>query len=68
MTAAVVGVIASLAIAFGRNVLFPGGLGQPDLSNLAIAVLALVLLTMTRVDVLWVIAGGALAGLALGFV
>jgi chromate transporter len=68
MTAAVVGVIASLAIAFGRNVLFAEGLDRPDLSNLAIAIVALLLLTMTRVDVLWVIAGGALAGLALGFV
>jgi chromate transporter len=68
MTAAVVGVIASLAIAFGRNVLFAEGLDRPDLSNLVIAIVALLLLTMTRVDVLWVIAGGALAGLALGFV
>jgi chromate transporter len=68
MTAAVVGVIASLAIAFGRNVLFPDGLDQPDPSNLAIAAAAFVLLTTTRVDVLWVIAGGALAGLAFGFV
>ncbi len=30
LTAAVVGVIASLAVAFGGSVLFPAGLGQPD--------------------------------------
>ena len=30
MTAAVVGVIGSLAIAFGRNILFPAGLAAPD--------------------------------------
>ena len=32
ITAAVVGVIASLAIAFGRSVLFPEGIGRPDIS------------------------------------
>jgi chromate transporter len=67
ITAAVVGVIASLAIAFGRGVLFPDGLAQPNLSAVAIAAAAFAVLTLTRVDVAWVIAGGALAGLALGF-
>jgi chromate transporter len=67
ITAAVVGVIASLAIAFGRGVLFPDGVAQPNLSALAIAATAFAVLTLTRVDVAWVIAGGALAGLALGF-
>jgi chromate transporter len=66
VTAAVVGVIGSLAIAFGRGVLFPDGVDAPAWGAIAIAALALVLLEWTRVDVLWVIAGGALAGLALG--
>jgi len=66
ITAAVVGVIGSLAIAFGRNVLFPEGLSSPSWGAIAIALAALVALERTRVDVLWVIASGALAGLLLG--
>jgi chromate transporter len=68
MTAAVVGVIGSLAIAFGRNVLFPTGLGAPDWAAIGIAIAAFVLLQWTRVDAIWVIAGGAAAGLLLAFV
>jgi len=68
MTAAVVGVIGSLAIAFGRNVMFPAGLGTPDWAAIGIATTAFVLLQWTRVDAIWVIAGGAAAGLALAFV
>ena len=68
MTAAVVGVIGSLAIAFGRNVMFPAGLGTPDWAAIGIAATAFVLLQWTRVDAIWVIAGGAAAGLALAFV
>ncbi|MGQ0383884.1 MAG: chromate efflux transporter [Gammaproteobacteria bacterium] len=67
ITAAVVGVIGSLAVAFGRSVLFPSGALAPDWGAVAIAVAALILLERTRLDVLWVIAGGALAGLALGY-
>ena len=59
--------IASLAIAFGRSVLFPGGIGQPDISAMGITAVAFAVLSFTRVDVLWVIAGGAAAGLVLGF-
>ena len=68
MTAAVVGVIGSLAIAFGRNVLFPAGLDAPEWAAIGIAAAAFALLQWTRVDAIWVIAGGAAAGLALGFV
>jgi chromate transporter len=68
MTAAVVGVVASLAIAFGRNVLFPEGVAQPNLPAIVVMVAALAVLRLTRIDVVWIIAGGALAGLALGFV
>lgn len=67
LTAAVVGIVASLAIAFGRSVLFPQGIGQPDLPAIVIAALAFAVLTWTRIDVLWVIAGGVVAGLAFGF-
>ena len=67
ITAAVVGVIASLAIAFGRSVLFPEGIGQPDVAGMGITAVAFAVLSFTRVDVLWVIAGGAAAGLILGF-
>ena len=67
ITAAVVGVIASLAIAFGKTVLFPAGLAAPEWGAIAIAALAFAVLQFTRLDVLWVIGGGLLAGLALGF-
>jgi chromate transporter len=67
ITAAAVGVIGSLALAFGHDVLFPGGLAAPDWSAIAIAALAFGALQWTRLDVLWVIGGGLVAGLALGF-
>ncbi len=68
MTAAVVGVIGSLAIAFGRNVLFPAGLDAPDWAAIGIAAAAFAALHWTRMDAIWVIVGGAAAGLVLGFV
>jgi chromate transporter len=68
MTAAVVGVIGSLAIAFGRNVLFPAGLDAPEWNAIAIVAVAFGLLQWTKVDAIWIIAGGAAAGIALGFV
>ncbi|MGH8130705.1 MAG: chromate transporter, partial [Steroidobacteraceae bacterium] len=66
VTAAVVGVIGSLAIAFGRSVLFPAGFDAPDWGAIGIAIAAFTMLQWTRVDVLWVIGGGIVAGLALG--
>jgi chromate transporter len=68
ITAAVVGVIASLALAFGRSVMFPHGLEAPDWGAIGIASLAFIALHWTRLDVIWVIAGGAALGLVLGFV
>jgi chromate transporter len=68
MTAAVVGVIGSLAISFGRNVLFPAGLDSPEWTAIGITGAAFVLLQWTRVDAIWVIVGGAAAGLAIAFV
>jgi chromate transporter len=67
VTAAVVGVIASLALDFGRSVLLPTGLAAPDWGSIAIAGAAFAALQWTRVDMLWVIAAGLVAGLALGF-
>jgi chromate transporter len=66
ITAAVVGVIASLAVMFARAVIFPAGFEAPHWKALAIAVAALVVLEKTRIDVLWIIAAGAAAGLLLG--
>src|SRR5262245_55018802 len=68
ITAAVVGVIASLALAFGKSVMFPHGFGAPDWGAIGIAALAIIALQSTRLDVIWVIAGGAALGLVLGFV
>ena len=62
ITAAVVGVIASLAVTFGHAVLFPAGVAAPDWTAVGITVVALLVLLRTRLDLLWVIAGGALAG------
>ena len=67
ITAAVVGVIANLAVVFASTVIFPAGIGAPHWPALAIAIAALILLEKTRVDVLWVIAGGALAGFLVVF-
>jgi chromate transporter len=67
ITAAVVGIIGSLALAFGRGVLFPAGFASPDYAAIAIAAVAFAVLQWTRVDVLWVVAGGLVAGFALGF-
>jgi hypothetical protein len=49
-------------------VLFPARLATPDWTAIGIAMPAFGLLQWTRVDAIWVIAGGAAAGLALAFV
>ncbi len=64
VTAAVVGVIASFALAVALVVLVPGEPARPDWSALAIAAGAWGLLSRTRLDLTWVLAAGALAGLA----
>jgi len=48
----------------GARAAFPGPI---DLASVAIAAVALVLLVKFRADVIAVIAGSALAGVALGF-
>lgn len=67
VTAAVVGVIANLAVVFAAAVILPAGIAVPHWPALAIAIAALIMLERTRVDMLWVIAGGAIAGLLAGF-
>jgi chromate transporter len=65
ITAAVVGIIGTLAVLFARVVLLPQGLaGGPDWTALAVAVGAWLLLTRTRLDLPWILAAAALAGLA----
>ncbi|MGE0357555.1 MAG: chromate efflux transporter [Burkholderiales bacterium] len=71
ITAAVVGVVASLAVFFAWHVFWPGAgeAGSPagpiDLVSVAIAAIALALLVGKRAGVVTVIAGSALAGVAL---
>jgi chromate transporter len=65
ITAAVVGVIASLALFFLLHIARPQAGGPVDGVALAIAALAAVALLRLRIGVLPVIAGCALAGLAL---
>ena len=66
ITAAVVGIIAALALLFARVVLLPGGFGAPpDWLAVAIAVVAWLLLARTRLDLLWVLAAAAAAGLVM---
>jgi chromate transporter len=65
ITAAVVGIIATLALLLARVVLLPHGMGaQPDWPALAIAVGVWVLLQRTRIDLLWILAAASAAGLA----
>ena len=76
ITAAVVGVIANLSVWFALNVWFASvernaaGLWVPDiatlsLSALALSALAAALLIWRKLDLLWVLAAMALAGIAL---
>ncbi|MFZ5561426.1 MAG: chromate efflux transporter [Pseudomonadota bacterium] len=65
ITAAVVGVILSLALFFGAHVLWPAGVGAGalDMAALAIAVAALVALLRFEVGIIRLIAACAVAGL-----
>jgi chromate transporter len=67
ITAAVVGIIGTLALLFARVVLFPDGVSAgPDWRPTAIAVAVWVALTRTRIDLPWILAAAAAAGLLLG--
>jgi chromate transporter len=71
ITAAVVGVIGSLAVFFAWHVFWPGASaadpfpGTVDLASVAIAAVALGILVANRAGVVAVIAGAAVAGIAL---
>lgn len=61
VTAAVVGVILSLAISFGDPVLFPS-FTQPNWFAMGVATVAAIGMLKWKWDVLWVVAGAAGAG------
>jgi chromate transporter len=66
ITAAVVGIIATLALLLARVVLFPAGLeAGPHWASAVIAAVAGVLLVRSRVGLPWVLAATAVAGLLL---
>ena len=63
ITAAVVGIIGTLAVLFARVVLLPQGIAAgPDWAAVAIALAVWLLLTRTRVDLPWILAAAAAAG------
>lgn len=64
ITAAVVGVILSLAVFFGSHVLWQETAGRPDWAALAIAVAALVALLRFEANIMRLILACALAGMA----
>ncbi|MGE0128035.1 MAG: chromate efflux transporter [Blastocatellales bacterium] len=65
ITAAVVGVILNLAVVFGAAVIWPQGLaGGMNWFAGAMGIAALVALYRFKADVLWVVIGGGLIGLA----
>ncbi len=62
ITAAVVGVIATLGIVIGRLAFLPGG--SADLAAILVGLLAFAALVRWKVNTLWLIAAGAAFGLA----
>ena len=66
ITAAVVGVILSLALVFGWAVIFGarGHTGAPDWFAAAMSLAAFIVLYRFKADVLWVVIAGGLMGLA----
>ena len=66
LSVAVVGVIAGLAVFVGQHVLVTDG--DPDWLTIVIAIGAFVALARYRVNVLWIIAASALAGLVAGLI
>jgi chromate transporter len=68
ITAAVVGVILNLALVFGAVVIWPHGLaGGTNWFAAIMSITALVALYRFKADVLWVVIGGGLIGLARAF-
>ena len=65
ITAAVVGIIATLAVMLGQVVLFPDGIGAaPSWPALAIAAACWLVLARTKIAIPWLLAGATAAGLA----
>jgi len=65
VTAAVVGVVLNLALVFGAAVIWPHGWsGGTQWFAVALGAAAFALLYRVKVDVLWVVLGGGLVGLA----
>jgi chromate transporter len=62
VTAAIVGVILNLAVMFGAVVIFPNS--QTDIFALSLAILSFVALYFFKADVLMVVIGGGVCGLA----
>jgi chromate transporter len=66
ITAAVVGIIATLGVLLARVVILPAGLaGGVAWGALALAVAVWILLARTRLDLSWILALAAVGGLAL---
>lgn len=66
VSAAVVGVIANLALYLGQAAFFPEGFGAgADIAKLSLFAAALPLVFVARLPVLWLVGGGAGAGLLL---
>jgi chromate transporter len=65
ITAAVVGIIATLALLLARVVLLPDGLdGSPSWAALALGVMVWLALRRTRIALPWILAAAAMAGAA----
>ncbi|MCC6706049.1 MAG: chromate efflux transporter [Gammaproteobacteria bacterium] len=68
ITAAVVGVVASLAVFFAHHTFWPQGLDHaPDWPSVGVAVMAFVALFQWRIGLVRVLAASALAGVAIKF-
>jgi chromate transporter len=68
ITASVVGVVLNLGVVFATAVIWPSGFsGGTDGFAAIIVVAAFCVLTFLKLDVLWVVLAGGLAGLARGF-
>jgi chromate transporter len=65
VTAAIVGVVLNLAIVFGAAVIFPNGLsGNIEWFAAVMSAAAFIAMYKFKIDVLWVVLGGGLIGLA----
>ncbi len=65
VSAAVVGVIANLAVYLGEAAFLPAGIDEAEWAKIALFAVAMGLVFGLRVGVLWLVAGGAAAGLVL---